>query len=116
MHITITGNGSVNGKVYFARWASIGPDTISLAVGSTTIQIPAKPGSTEVQVVSPNGVLLGTDDVELRVRLPLDVKIEAHGRLTVESPEEGALLVTAWGVRLAEPDPEEAESQAEVQS
>ena len=49
MNISISGNGWVNGQVYSARWAEMGPDMIVLAVGSTSIQIPMElSGSTEV--------------------------------------------------------------------
>jgi len=104
MHVTISSNGPVNGKVYSARRVEIAPDVVSLAVGSTNIQVPTEPGSVEVRVLAPNGVLLGTDDVELYVNANLNIHVEAHGRIAVTARDVDGFSMTTWVVRLAEPE------------
>ena len=109
MHVTINNNGPINGWVYSARRVEIAPDVISLAVGSTDIQVPVEPGSVEVRVLAPNGVLLGTDDVELYVNANLNIQVEAHGRITVKARDVDGFSMTTWVVRLAEPEKNERE-------
>jgi len=109
MHVTINNNGPINGWVYSARRVEIAPDVISLAVGSTDIQVPVEPGSVEVRVLAPNGVLLGTDDVELYVNANLNIHVEAHGRITVKARDVDGFSMTTWVVRLAEPEKNERE-------
>ena len=109
MHVTVSGNGPINGKVYFARRVEIAPDVISLAVGSTDIQVPVEPGSVEIRVLAPNGVLLGTNDVELYVNANLNIHVEAHGRIAVKARDVDGFSMTAWVVRLAEPEKNERE-------
>jgi len=109
MHVTISSNGPINGWVYSARRVEIAPDAISLAVGSTDIQMPVEPGSVEVRVLAPNGVLLGTDDVELYVNANLNIRVEAHGRITVKARDVDGFSMTTWVVRLAEPEKNERE-------
>ena len=104
MYITIDSNGPINGWVYCARRVEIAPDVISLAVGPTDIQVPVEPGSVEVRVLAPNGVLLGTDDVELYVNANLNIHVEAHGRITVKARDVDGFSMTTWAVRLAEPE------------
>ena len=104
MHVTIDNNGPINGWVYSARRVEIAPDVISLAVESTDIQVPVEPGSVEVRVLAPNGVLLGTDDVELYVNANLNIHVEAHGRITVKARDVDGFSMTTWVVRLVEPE------------
>ena len=104
MYITIDSNGPINGWVYSARRVEIAPDVISLSVGSTDIQMPVEHGSVEVRVLAPNGVLLGTDDVELYVNANLNVQVGAHGRITVKARDVDGFSMTTWVVRLAEPE------------
>ena len=118
MNISISGNGWVNGQVYSARWAEMGPDMLVTAVGSTYIQIPMKlSGGTEVSVEAPNGLVLGTDDVEFRIHADLVLKLAANGRITVTAPaRDHTFSITTWTVRVQEPDPEpEQESQEEAE-
>jgi len=109
MHITIDSNGPINGWVYSARRVEIAPDAISLAVGSTDIQVPVEPGSVEIRVLAPNGVLLGTDDVELYVNANLNIRVEAHGRIAVTARDVDGFSITTWVVRLVEPEKNERE-------
>ena len=104
MYITIDSSGPINGRVYSARRVEIAPDAISLAVGSTDIQMPVEPGSVEVRVLAPNGVLLGTNDVELYVNANLNVQVGAHGRIAVKARDVDGFSMTTWVVRLAEPE------------
>ena len=104
MHITIDSNGPINGWVYSARRVEIAPDVISLTVGFTDIQMPVERGSVEVRVLAPNGVLLGTDDVELYVNANLNIRVEAHGRIAVTARDVDGFSMTTWVVRLAEPE------------
>jgi len=104
MHVTISNNGPINGWVYSARRVEIAPDVISLSVGFTDIQVPVEPGSVEVRVLAPNGVLLGTNDVELYVNANLNVQVGVHGRITVTARDVDGFSMTTWVVRLAEPE------------
>jgi len=109
MHVTINNNGPINGWVYSARRVEVAPDVISLAVGSTDIQVPVEPGSVEIRVLAPNGVLLGTNDVELYVNANLNIHVEAHGRIAVKARDVDGFSMTTWVVRLAEPEKNERE-------
>jgi hypothetical protein len=121
MNISIRNNGWINGQVYSARWAEMGPDMLVLAVGSTAIQVPmALSGGTEVSVEAPNGLILGTDDVELRIHADLVLKLAANGRITVTAPtRDNTFSITTWTLTVQEPDPEpepESQEEAEVES
>ena len=123
MNVTIRNNGWINGQAFSVRWAEMGPDMLVLAVGSTAIQIPMElSGGVEVSVGAPNGVILGTDDVELRIEANLVMKLAPNGRITVSAPEKDhTFSITTWTVKVAEPDPEpedevESQEEAEVES
>ena len=108
MNVAIRNNGWVNGKLASVRWIEMGPDKIALAVGAMVTHIPMRlTGGVEVSVEAPNGFILRTDDIELRIEANLVLKLASDGRITVNAPgKDRTFSITARHVDVEEPEPE----------
>jgi hypothetical protein len=116
MRVEVKNNGWVNGRFSSVRWIEVTPDLTVLAAGPVTVSVPMKlSGGTEIRVESHKGVVLRTDDVELRLEASITLTLASDARITVKAPgAEQAFSITAWNVRVEVEQPEEG-PQEEVE-